>query len=169
MPSPSNFERMKGESVMAEKKKRFEYKLTLGKHPVSGETIRRSFYSTKSLRDAKRKAETFQRNYEMEMMAEGTSIIREEKFSSWAFSCLETYKRPYVKFTQGQYDIAYAAAKEYGGLSLKPRIPALHASPSFGASGYSGAVAPRTAAYPRHALDRTGHRPLHGGTPAGTQ
>ena len=41
---------------MAEKK-RFEYKLTLGKHPVTGETIRRSFYSTKSLRDAKRKAE----------------------------------------------------------------------------------------------------------------
>ena len=82
---------------MAEKKKRFEYKLTLGKHPVTGETIRRSFYSTKSLRDAKRKAETFQRNYEMEMMVEGTSVIREEKFSSWALSCLETYKRPYVK------------------------------------------------------------------------
>lgn len=45
---------------MAEKKKRFEYKLTLGERPVTGETIRRSFYSTKSLRDAKRKAETFQ-------------------------------------------------------------------------------------------------------------
>ena len=81
---------------MAEKK-RFEYKLTLGKHPVTGETIRRSFYSTKSLRDAKRKAEAFQRSYELEMMVEGTSVIREEKFSNWALSCLETYKRPYVK------------------------------------------------------------------------
>ena len=78
-------------------KKRFEYKLTLGKHPVTGETIRRSFYSTKSLRDAKRKAEAFQRSYELEMMVEGTSVIREEKFSNWALSCLETYKRPYVK------------------------------------------------------------------------
>lgn len=81
---------------MAEKK-RFEYKLTLGKHPVTGKTIRRSFYSTKSLRDAKRKAEAFQRSYELEMMVEGTSVIREEKFSNWALSCLETYKRPYVK------------------------------------------------------------------------
>ena len=81
---------------MAEKK-RFEYKLTLGKHPVTGETIRRSFYSTKSLRDAKRKAEAFQRSYELEMMVEGTSVIREEKSSNWALSCLETYKRPYVK------------------------------------------------------------------------
>ena len=78
-------------------KKRFEYKLTLGKHPVTGETIRRSFYSTKSLRDAKRKAEAFQRSYELEIMVEGTSVIREEKFSNWALSCLETYKRPYVK------------------------------------------------------------------------
>lgn len=78
-------------------KKRFEYKLTLGKHPVTGKTIRRSFYSTKSLRDAKRKAEAFQRSYELEIMVEGTSVIREEKFSNWALSCLETYKRPYVK------------------------------------------------------------------------
>lgn len=82
---------------MAEKKKRFEYKLTLGKHPVTGETIRRSFYSTKSLRDAKRKAEEFKRNYEMELMVEGVSVIRNEKFSAWALSCLETYKKPYVK------------------------------------------------------------------------
>lgn len=33
-------------------KQRFEYKLTLGKHPITGETIRRSFYSSKSLRDS---------------------------------------------------------------------------------------------------------------------
>lgn len=40
---------------MAKEKQRFEYKLTLGKHPITGETIRRSFYSSKSLRDAKKK------------------------------------------------------------------------------------------------------------------
>lgn len=79
---------------MAEKKKRFEYKLTLGKHPVTGETIRRSFYSTKSLRDAKRKAETFQRNYEMEMMAEGTSIIREENFPAGRFPAWRPISAP---------------------------------------------------------------------------
>lgn len=82
---------------MTKEKQRYEYKLTLGKHPITGEVIRRSFYSTKSLRDAKKKAEEFKRNYEMEMMVEGTSVIRNEKFSTWALSCLETYKRPYVK------------------------------------------------------------------------
>ena len=40
---------------MAKEKQRFEYKLTLGKHPITGETIRRSFYSSKSLRDAKKR------------------------------------------------------------------------------------------------------------------
>ena len=38
---------------MTKEKQRYEYKLTLGKHPITGEVIRRSFYSTKSLRDAK--------------------------------------------------------------------------------------------------------------------
>lgn len=103
---------------MAKEKSRFEYKLTLGKHPITGETIRRSFYSSKSLRDAKKKAEEFKRNYELEMMVEGTSVIRNEKFSTWALSCLETYKRPYVK------------ANTYGGTYLAP--VQLHLIPAFG-------------------------------------
>lgn len=65
---------------MAKEKKRFEYKLSLGKHPISGEVIRRSFYSTKSLRDAKKKAEAFQRDYEMEMMVEGSVLSAMKNF-----------------------------------------------------------------------------------------
>ena len=37
------------------KKKRYEYKLTLGKD-INGQLIRRSFYSTKSRADAKKKS-----------------------------------------------------------------------------------------------------------------
>ena len=103
---------------MAKEKKRFEYKLSLGKHPISGEVIRRSFYSTKSLRDAKKKAEAFQRDYEMEMMVEGSSVIRNEKFSTWARSCLVTYKKPYVK------------ANTYAGTYLAP--VETHLIPYFG-------------------------------------
>lgn len=103
---------------MAKEKKRFEYKLNLGKHPITGETIRRSFYSSKSLRDAKKKAEAYQRNYEIELMVEGTSVIRNEKFSTWALSCLETYKRPYVK--PGTYAGTYLAPVQ------------LHLIPAFG-------------------------------------
>ena len=103
---------------MAKEKKRFEYKLNLGKHPISGEVIRRSFYSTKSLRDAKKKAEEFKRNYELELMVEGTSVIRNEKFSTWARSCLVTYKKPYVK------------ANTYTGTYLAPLE--IHLIPYFG-------------------------------------
>lgn len=103
---------------MAKEKNRFEYKLSLGKHPISGEVIRRSFYSTKSLRDAKKKAEEFKRNYEMELMVEGIRVIRNEKFSTWACSCLVTYKKPYVK------------ANAYTGTYLAPLE--IHLIPYFG-------------------------------------
>lgn len=82
---------------MPKAKKRYEYKATLGKHPVTGETIRKSFYSTKSLKDAKCKAEDYKLRYEMELCVTGSSVIKAEKFSAWALSCLETYKKPYVK------------------------------------------------------------------------
>ena len=103
---------------MSKEKKRFEYKLSLGKHPVTGEVIRRSFYSAKSLRDAKKKAETFLRNYEIEMMVDGTGVLRNEKFSTWARSCLVTYKKPYVK------------ANTYAGTYLAPLET--HLIPYFG-------------------------------------
>ena len=43
-------------------KKRYEHKITLGKD-IDGNLIRKSFYSTKSKRDAKRKAEEYAETY----------------------------------------------------------------------------------------------------------
>lgn len=78
------------------KKRRYEYKITLGKD-LNGKLIRRSFYSTKSKTDAKKKAEDFRLKYEMEMCLCGESTIKAVKFSDWAHSCLTMYKKPYVK------------------------------------------------------------------------
>ena len=88
-------------------KKRHEYKLNLGKD-INGNPIRKYFYSTKSLSDAKKKATAYQLQYEMELCVNGNSVIRAEKFSTWALSCLKTYKKPYVK------------ANTYSGTYLAP-------------------------------------------------
>ena len=92
---------------MANTKKRFEYKLTLGK-AVDGTLIRKSFYSTKSKADSKKKAEKFRLQYEMEHCVGANSCIKTMKFSVWAVSCLEMYKKPYVK------------ANTYSGTYLAP-------------------------------------------------
>lgn len=81
---------------MPKQKKRYEYKANLGKD-IQGNLIRKSFYSTKSLADAKRKGEAFKLQYEMEMCLTGGSKTKSVKFSSWAISSLELYKKPYVK------------------------------------------------------------------------
>lgn len=81
---------------MPSAKKRFEYKLTLGKS-VNGTLIRKSFYSTRSKTDARKKAERYQAQYEMEHCVGERSCIRAMKFSAWAVTCLEMYKKPYVK------------------------------------------------------------------------
>lgn len=94
-----------------------EYKITLGKD-INGELIRRSFYSTKSKSDAKKKAEDFKLKYEMEMCLCGESTIRAVKFSDWAHSCLTMYKKPYVK------------ANTYYGTYLEPLEK--HLIPYFG-------------------------------------
>ncbi|WP_040658748.1 tyrosine-type recombinase/integrase [Oscillibacter ruminantium] len=78
------------------KKKRYEYKLNLGK-TVNGTPLRKSFYSTKSKADAKRRAERFRVQYEMEHCVGVNSYIKTMKFSDWAVSCLEMYKKPFVK------------------------------------------------------------------------
>lgn len=77
-------------------KKRYEYKITLGKG-VNGELIRKSFYSTKSKTDAKRKAEEYRRQYELELLCGGEPVRPHKKFKDWAIQCLELYKKPYVK------------------------------------------------------------------------
>ena len=102
---------------MSKAKKRYEYKLNLGKG-VDGSPIRRSFYSTRSLSDAKRKAEEFRVQYEMELCVKGSGCIKPVKFSAWALSCLELYKKPYVK------------ANTYNGTYLAP--VKYHLNPYFG-------------------------------------
>lgn len=48
-------------------KKRYEHKITLGKD-IDGNLIRKSFYSTKSKRDAKRKAEEYAETYKLNLL-----------------------------------------------------------------------------------------------------
>lgn len=49
------------------KKKRYEYKLNLGR-TWNGQIIRKSFYSTKSKADARRKAEKYRAQYELKLL-----------------------------------------------------------------------------------------------------
>lgn len=81
---------------MTSKKRRYEHKITLGKD-INGHTIRKSFYSTKSKADAKKKAEAFKMQHEMEVCFSSESCLKTVKFAKWSVSCLEMYKKPYVK------------------------------------------------------------------------
>ena len=99
------------------KKKRFEYKVTLGKD-INGTMIRKSFYSTKSKTDAKKKAEAYKMQYEMEVCFGGDSCTKTVKFEAWAISCLKMYKKPFVK------------ANTYNGTYLTPVVN--HLIPYFG-------------------------------------
>ena len=99
------------------KKKRYEYQITLGKD-INGTLIRKSFYSTKSGADAKKKAEKFKANYELELLCGGEEIHTKVLFEDWAVKCLELYKKPYVK------------ANSYSGTYLSPLK--LHLIPYFG-------------------------------------
>lgn len=92
---------------MPKQKKRYESKANLGKD-INGKLLRRSFYSTKSQADAKKKAQEYERQYELEMCVTGNSCAKAVKFSAWALSCLEMYKKPYVK------------ANTYSGTYLAP-------------------------------------------------
>lgn len=76
--------------------KRFEYKLNLGKD-MNGKLIRKSFYSTKSKSDAKKKADAYRVKYELELCSGGNICISRQKFSDWAIYALQTYKKPFVK------------------------------------------------------------------------
>lgn len=78
------------------KKKRYEHKITLGKD-VNGNLLRKSFYSTKSKADARRKAEKYKAKYELELLCGGEPVRPRVLFRDWAPKCLELYKKPYVK------------------------------------------------------------------------
>jgi len=102
---------------MAAQKKRYEFKANLGTD-INGAPVRKSFYSTKSLADARKKAENYKLKYEMELCVSGNGCARSVKFAAWAKSCLETYKKPYVK------------ANTYSGTYLEPTER--HLIPYFG-------------------------------------
>lgn len=98
-------------------KHRYEHKITLGKD-INGNLLRKSFYSTKSKADAKKKAEKFKANYELELLCGGEEIRPKVLFADWALKCLELYKKPFVK------------ANTYSGTYLSP--VKLHLIPYFG-------------------------------------
>lgn len=78
------------------KKKLFEHKITLGKD-INGNLLRKSFYSNKSKTDARRKAEKYKAQYELELLCGGEPVKPKVLFKDWAPKCLELYKKPYVK------------------------------------------------------------------------
>lgn len=69
-------------------------------------------------RDAKKKAERYRLEYEIELCVNGSSCVKAVKFSAWALSCLEMYKKPYVK------------GNTYSGTYLEPTQR--HLIPHFG-------------------------------------
>lgn len=98
--------------------KRYEYKITLGKD-WQGKSIRKSFYSTKSRTDAKRKAERYRTSYEVSLLCGGEAQRKQVLFKEWAVEALEKFKKPYVK------------GNTYNGTYLQPVQN--HLIPHFGA------------------------------------
>lgn len=82
--------------IIISEKKRYEYKITLGKD-WQGKLIRKSFYSTKSRADAKRKAERYRASYELSLLCGGETQRKQVLFKEWAVEALEKFKKPYVK------------------------------------------------------------------------
>lgn len=78
------------------KKKRYEYKLNLGR-TWKGELIRKSFYSTKSKADARKKAERYRARYELELLCGSDLEKGKVFFKNFAVPCLERHKKPFVK------------------------------------------------------------------------
>ena len=81
---------------MASNKQRYECKITLSKQ-YDGTPIRKSFYSTKSKADARKKAEKYRREYELEIMLGSDPSRQTMLFRKWSEICLDRYKKPYVK------------------------------------------------------------------------
>lgn len=77
-------------------KKQYEIKVNLGRR-IDGTMVRHSIYSTKSKADAKRKAEKYKMEYEIKRTFEDAPVENSMNFSVWARSCLDTYKKPFVK------------------------------------------------------------------------
>lgn len=77
------------------KDNRYEYKLTLGRD-IHGKPLRKFFYSTVSLADAKKKAEEFRVASEVSARTGEAFVRKSYNFSQWARKWLMTYKQPFV-------------------------------------------------------------------------
>ncbi|MDD6985672.1 MAG: site-specific integrase [Butyricicoccus porcorum] len=73
----------------------FEIKVTIGRDR-NGKPIRKSFYSAKSVADAKRRAEEYKQSMAKEKSNLGDSVRKSALFSEWAETWLEVYKQPFV-------------------------------------------------------------------------
>lgn len=88
----------------------YEVKVTVG-HTFDGKMIRKSFYSTKSLQDAKAKAREYMIEQEVKAQTGTTSIVEksvEMTLSKWATNWLEIYKKPTVSKNSFEYTYANA-------------------------------------------------------------
>ena len=105
---------MKGQVFFMPRKKQvkrsdgtYEYKITVGKD-LHGKAIRKSFYSAKSLAEAKAKAQEYIISSRVSALT-GQPVSgpgrHEDTFSHWAMQWLETYKKPTV--TQNTYHLSY--------------------------------------------------------------
>ena len=95
-----------GDEMARKKQKRradglFEYKGAVGKDML-GNTIRKSFYSSISKADAKRKCEEYKTSCAVQQIT-GMQIAQTQmSFAAWAYKWLEVYKRPAVDETSYQ-------------------------------------------------------------------
>lgn len=84
----------------------FEIKITVG-HDLHGKIIRKSFYSAKSVAEAKRKAEEYKQSLSSQKSNQGDSVQKSSLFSEWAETWLEVYKQPFV--SRATYRSTYEA------------------------------------------------------------
>lgn len=95
------------------KDNRYEYKITIGRN-IHGKPLRKSFYSTVSLADAKRKAEEFRVASEVSARTGEAFVRKNYNFAQWAQKWLTTYKQPFVRYN------TYQTYEEIVRLYLEP-------------------------------------------------
>lgn len=95
------------------KDNRYEFKITLGRD-IHGKPLRKSFYSTVSLSDAKRKAEEYRVAAEVSARTGEAFVKTSYNFTQWAHKWLDTYKKPFVSYN------TYHTYEEIVRLYLEP-------------------------------------------------
>lgn len=91
------------------KDNRYEFKITLGRD-IHGKPLRKSFYSTVSLSDAKKKAEEFRVASEVSARTGEAFAPSTGRFAPWAHKWLRTYKQPFVDVNT--YELTYVSLVE---------------------------------------------------------